>query len=141
MTINVSTLGGGGGAGFKLAPDLDFFANSVVNLSSPFLRISNINGSAGFATALSLTGKWVVSALSFSDLTSESMTIRLTVDGVVIWNSSRQSSTSFTLLGVAPAATVGCYDVPIICDSSLLLEIQTTADTAVTLNYLARPIL
>lgn len=121
----------------RLAPDLSF--PSGVGGSGAY-RITGIDGTGGLTTALSLTGgAFSVSLLEFTALTSENVTIKLTIDGVVIWNDTFVSGTSLPLLGVSEGAVGVAGEIQ--CESYFLLEIQTTTDTSVTLDYLARPIL
>lgn len=136
MTIRTSSFGGTGGIP-KLSPDLTFPAD--INANDGTLTISGIDGSAGLTTALSLTGKWSIGMLRFNSLTAENVTIKLTVDGIVIWDATQSiPSTFFQLLG--NVSTSSCREY-ISCNSSFLLEIQTATDTDCSLNYVARPIL
>lgn len=132
MTISTSSLGGGGALP-SLAPQLTFPEDT--NISGEF-SVTGINGSAGLVTALSLTDKWMVSFLEFENMTSELVTFKLTVDSVIIWNSTYSLvGTSKDLLGVTN------FSEPVKCNSTFLLEVQTATDTNITLNYRARPIL
>lgn len=130
MTINTNTLIGGGGLP-QLAPDLTY-------PGGPIRVVTGIDGSGGLATALSLTGKWAISYLRFINMGSEATTLKLTVDSVVIWNSSFTSGGTLSVLG---STTAGISDIPISCDASFLLEIQVASDADIDLNYIARPIL
>jgi len=80
----LSSVTGGGGGGIKLAPDLTF-PSSIIGVAG-YTRISGIDGSSGLTPALSLSGKFVIDLLEFSSLASETMTFRLTVDTVPIWD-------------------------------------------------------
>lgn len=136
----MSSIGGGtatsGGAGFRLAPDLTY--PSSKNSTNNFMRISPINASESLTTVLSLTGKFVLSHLVFSDQSAETNRYVLTVDGVVIWDASKTASTiSDFFLGKYGAAP----DIPIVCNTSILVQVKTTSDATITLVYLARPIL
>lgn len=136
MTILLSSLGGGGGLP-QLAPDLSFPAN--INANDGAITVTNIDGSSGLTTALSLSGKWSIGLLRFQSLTSESITIKLTVDGVVIWNTAlTPPSSNLVLLGNTSTSSTREFFQ---CESSLLLEIQTTTDSNCQLAYVARPIL
>ena len=136
MTILISSLGACGSLP-QLAPDLSFPAN--LNANDGVITVTNIDGSSGLTTALSLSGKWSISLLRFQNLTSESITVKMTVDGVVIWNTSLTPPSSIlTLLGhIGTSSTREFFQ----CESSLLLEIQTTTDNNCQLAYVARPIL
>lgn len=135
LTENV----GGGVGGFKLAPDLNYIANKASTASNA-IRISSIDPSAGFATALDLEGKFYVTLLILGNLnTSGSTDIKLTIDGVLIWDSSitnTNTSISLTMLGSTTSTQEAIY-----CESSLLLEVRKTDDSDIYLDYLARPIL
>lgn len=135
MTIKLSDISGGGGLP-KLAPDLTYPADRFDLSDDTFERITGIDGSAGLTTALSLTGKFYISLIRFQDLTLENITIRLTIDGVIIWDSTFLVGTSApqNLLGDTPSEVIQC-------NSSFLLEIATTTDNNCQLYYLARPIL
>jgi len=135
MTI---TVGGAGGL-VQLAPDLDFpskFSGTTIG----YVVILGIDAVGSLTTALSLTGKHAIDLLAFDGITAEEVTVKLTVDGVVIWNSTFTAASSIKLFGsnsVSNSSTVSSM----ICNDSLLLEIQTTADNSINLNYMARPIL
>lgn len=137
--INLSTVVGGASGLPQLAPDLTY--PSTLSGSSGFVTVAGIDGSSGLTTALSLSGKFAIDLLYFAGLALESMTFKLTVDGVVIWNSSFSvSGTSLSLFGAFNSAANSTTS-SMQCKNSLLLEIQTTSDTSVTLRYVARPIL
>lgn len=140
--INLAGFGGGGF--YKLAPDLNRIANQAApNLS--YLQIAGIDASGGLTTALSLTGKWLLTAAVFGLTSAELMTVRLTVDGVVIWRNSftSLSATGISLLGgnsniSGISGTIN--DAYIYCDETMLIEIETTSDTDIRFQYNARPI-
>ena len=135
MAIRLSGLGGSGGLP-KLAPDLTWPTDVVANQGYKSLSLTLTAGA--YNTALSLTGKFSVGVINFTSLISEQVDIRLTVDGVVIWNGGQViPSIEFTLLGDRSVA----FTQNISCNSSLLLEIQTATDTVCTLIHDARPIL
>jgi len=132
MTINLS--GKVGGQLPRLAPDLTFPTDK--SASGAVTKIVPVTVVAGvLSTTLSLTGKHVISAITYTGLVAEAMTHKLTVDGIVIWNDVGQSATSEILLSA---------DNPtdrIQCNSSILLEINTLTDTSITVAHDARPIL
>ena len=129
----------GGGGNIKLAPDLTF-PSSLANASA--IKSVSLNPSTGLITALSLTGKFVVDTLLFVGMTVETVTIKLTVDGVVIWNDTFTAATTLYLLSQqSSTGSLPGSSSSFTCDSSFLLEIQTATDTSVFLEYLARPIL
>ncbi len=128
-----------GGAGIELAPDLTF-PSRVVALTG-IERTTGINAVGALTEALGLAGKFSINLLRFESVTSESITIKLTVDGVVIWNSTfSNTNANINLLGSLQSITNTVVD-RIICKTSLSLEIQTTADASVDLAFLVRPIL
>jgi hypothetical protein len=124
----------------QLAPDLTYPGDRN-NLNFQTVEtISGINGSAGLVTALLLTEKSAFSYLAFTGTSAESMTVKLTIDGVVIWNSTfLATSSSQMLLGYARQGQ-GAPEM-YSCKETLLLEVQTASDTSISLDYLARPIL
>ncbi len=128
---------GGGGSGFRLAPDLNYIANKASAITNA-IRISSIDPSAGFATALDLEGKFYVTLLIFGNLnTSGTTDVKLTIDGVLIWDSSiTNTSSSLAMFGSTSSTQEAMY-----CESSLLLEVRKTDDSDIYLDYLARPIL
>lgn len=136
-TLLSSVIDGGGLS--QLAPDLTYPSSTVGNAG--YVRVA-LNPSVGLITALSLTGKYSIALLRFAQLTTEAVTVKLTIDGVVIWNdpASLPSGTVLRLLGMS---TGSADEIPetITCNASLLLEIQTATDASVNLEYLARPIL
>jgi len=142
MTINLNGLGGGGGGGFyKLAPDLDRIAEQATS-SAGFKTITGIDASGALTTVLSLTGKWLLTTAVLSGTLAESMTLKLTVDGVVIIDSTfTANSNGVAVLGLATAnITNPMLDAYGYCETSILLEVQTTSDTSIILQYNARPI-
>ena len=135
MSIKVGESSGGGG-NLKLAPDLTYPNRQGVSVTQ---TVSNVDCTGGLTTVLSLTGKFAISHMYLNGLTSgEAVTLKLTIDGVVIWDTSLVWPGSWmVLLG----RTQGQPDIVITCDSSLLLEVQTTSDNSINLIYIARPIL
>jgi len=119
----------------RLAPDLTF-PSRIAN--APYEEV-NINPVGSLTTALSLTGRYAIHLLYFTNLTAETVTVKLTVDGEVKWNDTFTSGTVMNLLGTS--STVSASSDSIECNSSLLLEIQTATDTSVNLRFLTRPIL
>ena len=142
MTIKLINKGGGGGSLPRLEPDLTF--PSSLTAFAGYKTITGINTAGVLATALSLTGKFYINALRFEDVNTETITIKLTIDGIVIWNDTFASTNPtiklFGRTGVDATATNETVE-SIQCNSSFLLEMQTVTDTAVILKYLARPIL
>lgn len=133
------TVGEGSGL-VKLAPDLTY--PSSLNGSSPHILVTGIDASSGLTNLLNLSGKYIVSALYILDLTAESITVKLTVDGVIVWNDTFVTSTILSLLSPSyNSESHPSYGPAIRCDSSFLLQLQTTSDADVSFRYLAMPIL
>lgn len=127
----------GGGVLPQLAPDLTYPSNKAFS-TTVYNEITGIDASGSLTVALSLTGKFTVSYLVFEDLTSEQITIKLTIDGDIVWNDTFTSGASQALLGnTTPFVIPELY----MCKSSFLLEVQTLTDTNISLIYQARPIL
>ena len=143
MTINTSNLTSSGLP--KLAADLLFFdrqANSAIMYST----ITIPDPSAGLVTALSLTGQYMINSVGVWNLAQENVTLKLTIDGTVIINNtflavSQSISVINSRAGRADNSVTQVGFAPIQCDSTFLLEIQTTADASVNLEYNVRPIL
>ena len=135
MTINTSGLGGGGLP--RLAADLLYPQNRAI-LGSQTYEITNIDASGGLTTALSLTGKYVINYISFKNVLLESMTIKLTVDGLVVWNSTFTAAAGTqSFIGGNSSTSI---PEAISCNTSFLLEVQMATDTSIDLEFLARPI-
>lgn len=126
----------------ELAPDTTYPSDKT-GANNP-RQITGIDGSSGLTTALSLSGKWAISYLAFSGMSVETVTVKLTIDGRVIWNDSFSNTITGVSSFLGDNTTAGqayVSDISIVCKSSFLLEIATTADANVTLQYLARPVL
>lgn len=138
MTIEV---GGAAGGLPKLAPDLTYPSNKSSNKN--YVYISGINAVGSLTTALSLTGKFSVSYLALGSVAAETITVKLTVDGVVIWNDTYANTATAinNFIGTFENLSDGAAEQAIQCESSFLLELQTTADTSVNVLYVAREIL
>lgn len=137
--IKLSTVVGGGGLP-KLAPELTYPADKLVG-GAVYKRISAIDASAGLTTILSLTGKFAVSYMAFLSITAEVNTIKLTVDGVIIWDTTYTPSATDNLIGATNTSALSPQDIVNGCDESFLLEYQTATDTNIVFDYLARPLL
>ena len=137
MTIEIGKAGGGLP---QLAPDLTYPADRKNLNVKTYKEITGIDASGGLTTALSLTGKFAVSLANFLNTTAESMTIKLTIDSVVIWNATFLATSGAQYILGDSGGGNGVAET-ILCNDSLLLEVQTTADTSINLQYMARPIL
>ena len=129
-------IGGDGGGGFILAPDLTFPSDLLV--SNGYKQITGIDATSGLTTALSLTGKFAISHAFFFSFTAETVTLKLTIDGKVIMNDTYTSGTSQLVIG--NESTSDRDHIISTCEDTFLLEIQTATDTSIILNYVARPI-
>ncbi|RKZ97224.1 MAG: hypothetical protein DRQ42_09815 [Gammaproteobacteria bacterium] len=138
MTVLTSGFLQNSGASLRFAPDLTW-PSRVTSAGVETAAALDMSGS--LQTALELTGKYAISYLNLYNLTAEVCTIKLTVDGVVIWNATFTPGTTLPLLGSIAGQANGNNDMVMQCDSSFLLEIQTAADTSIDLDYIARPIL
>ena len=138
MSELLSSITGGGGGLPRLAPDLTNPGDKVADAG--YKRIT-LDPSTGLITALNLTGKYVINLLRFNNITTEAVTIKLTIDGVIVWNdtNSLPAGNKLSLLGASNGAAEVTESIQ--CDTSLLLEIQTATDTQVEFEYVARPIL
>lgn len=139
MPTSLKNTIGGGGAGFKLAPDLNYLSSGG-NIKT----INGIDGSLGFTTALSLSGKFAVPHLKFEGTSSEQVSVRLTIDGAIIiddtFNTDANGISIFGgALGSGVTADLNAL-IPVV-ETHLLLEISTTTDSDVRLVYNARPII
>ena len=137
MTIKLSSKGGGGLP--KLAPDLTW--PSSLSASLGFVRVTGIDPSAGLTTALSLTGKHSINYIALTSLTVENITIKLTIDDLIVWDDSYVSAGANLYIFGSKGAANSMVSESIKCDTSFLLEVQTASDNNITLEYLARPIL
>jgi len=123
----------------RLAPDSTW--PSSLSGSTGYVEVTGINAVGSLTTALSLTGKYAIDYLRFDNLASESMTFKLTVDGVVIWNDTFTPSSTLRLFGLSNVGATGNIPSRMLCEDSFLMEVQTTADTSVHFYYVARPVL
>ena len=78
-----------------------------------------------------------MSLMALFGATNEFWNFRLTVDGVVIWDGGQTTTSGNIYLYGGQNGN----DIPFVCNSSLLLEVRSTSDTSVSMNYIARPIL
>lgn len=135
----------GATSGLELAPDTSYISNlagSATAGASTYAQTGNIDGTNGLVTAISLTGRYIISAISITNATTQNYTFKLTVDGVVIWNSSNTFETDSNIFGnIATTISSNSNSDSFICNSSLLLETSSTTDTSYRINYIARPIL
>ena len=129
----------GGGGGIKFAPDLNF--PSSLSPGSGYSQVSGINATGGLTTVLSLSGKFTIDVLWFSSLNAETITIRATLDGELLWDDTFNCTAKIYLLGGLGISSGVSGPISTICEESFTLEIQTTTDPDIDFNYLVRPIL
>ena len=133
--IKLNNLSSGGGLP-ELAPDLTYFAEGT-NIASV-----TVDASAALTVGLSLTGKYAISFLQISNIaaTLDTKEIKLTIDGVVIWDSTDFNSfTELTIFGSESSSSSVAESIQ--CKESFLFEYRTPGDTLTTLNYLVRPLI
>lgn len=141
-----TVIGGGSGAGVTLAPDLNYISNNA-SQATPYQVITGIDGTSGPATALSLSGRFIVPLMAFNNMSDGDVDISLTVDGTQIINDS------FTLSGgtADQIASIiggigsntnqqGFASPEFLVQDSLLLTISHTVDVSIQLAFIARPI-
>jgi hypothetical protein len=135
MTIRTSSLGASGSLP-RLAPDLTLPATSN-SPNNMLTNITGINPSAGLTTVISITGtKGYIPFLSLFNLLSENYTIKLTIDGVVIWNDVKNVGSATTqFIGNGATLDVAPFN------DSFLFEVQSTTDTSISCSFLMRKIL
>ena len=134
LTIKV----GAGGGLPKLAANLTYPNSKSTN--NNYITVSGIDATGSLTTLLSLTGKYSIPWLQIQNMLAEAVTVKLTIDSVVIWNESyTNAGTGQSNFFGSPDNQAGVAEA-MQCDSSLLFELQTTTDTSVILNYLARPL-
>ena len=132
-------LGGDAQALPRLAPDLLYLSSKLYTDNN--VKLVTLTNTTSLVTALQLTGKWLISRLAFVTISnSGTVTVRLTIDGEVIWDTSVTGihNQSIILLGDGGAGTMA--NETYMCNSSLRLEVMHSTDTTMNLNYLARPI-
>ena len=123
----------------QLAPNLTWPADT--NGESAITTVTGIDPSAGLTTVLSITStKGYISYAALGGVLSEAFTIKLTIDGVIIWNDSKTMVSSTSILIGGSSTTNLMYDV-VQFDDSFLLEVQSATDTNISFSYLLRKIL
>lgn len=128
------------GAGSRLAIELDFMetrAATTVNYEQQGL----IDASAGLTTLLSLTGRWEIQWFGLSAILANDIDhLKLTIDGVVICSQDGLSSNATTWYPFGPVDGDNGF-AHYMCDSSLLMEVEMSTDTAITFSWAVRAIL
>jgi hypothetical protein len=145
MPISLKAAQGGGGLP-KLAPELSR-ATKDQGISLALQTAEQ--------QALSLTGKWAVSALGLNiagTWPGGNIGVRMVIDGQTIWNSAvatnaaSSSGAAYVLYGIPTPRGTGASphspEFAFLVDSGLQLYITLPAGaTAISLQYTARPIL
>lgn len=131
-------IGGGDGAVLpRMAPDLLYL--STKQCTGLQYKTVSMTGTTSLVTALQLTGKWAIQQLSLASMVAGSLTVKLTIDGETIWNTT-VPTTSNEVAMLGGAASSFWVDEAYMCNSSLKLEVKHSVATTMSLNYLARPI-
>ncbi|MCP4395676.1 MAG: hypothetical protein GY804_15620 [Alphaproteobacteria bacterium] len=137
MTIKLDDFSSGGST-LKLKENLTYPSTITGDIQT--VVVSNTN--LGLTTALSLVGKFSISLLNVLGITqTDTLTVKLTVDGDVIWNddSTVQSTNRALWTGNETDNHLQARS-PFGCDETLLLEVQTSTDSSVSLEYILEPI-
>jgi len=122
-----------------LAPDLT--APTTWDGLAPTTTITGIDASSGLTTVLSLPdASGYITWLNFGSMTAEDYTIKLTIDGAVIWNDVWTVTGSTAQLIGAASTAAKVYD-PVAFNNSFLLEIQSTSDNNICATYMRRKLL
>ena len=127
----LSSIVGGGGLP-QLAPDLTWPSRRVSSstLTEQVLAI-DVSGVV-LQEVLNKNGKFFLEALFFDSLSAGVVSVKLTIDGVIIFNDSYTSSTADVLVdNDSPSER---FEVK----SNITLEYATAVDTNITLNYVLR---
>ena len=124
----------------EFAPDLDWPEKKVQG-NNGFITTSPIDCRGALTPVLSLSGKFELLGLRLFQLVAEPTTVKLTVNGVVIWNVTYTTGTLNVLLGgnTFNGGDTGGGSGKFI-KQSLLLEVESVTAEFVTLDYVARPI-
>ena len=123
----------------QLAPELGYpsLAGNANNRS-----ITGINLTTTLSTVMEVSGKWHISYLTaaFGAL-GVNVRIKLTVDGVPIWDSTKALSTTVIqhLLGLYDNIPIR-YDPVYMFNSTFKLEMSASVPTTLRIDFGARPI-
>ena len=128
------------GGQIQLGADLTF-PSTITDYDDGIISVVGIDTTSGLTEVLGLTGKYSIQHLNFTSMSLESAQIKLTVDGVVIWDDTFVLGDPTLLLYGASTNSGAGLDSPFVCQSSLSLEIQMSVDTDINFKYLVRKIL
>ena len=121
----------------ELAPDLTFPSAKATGADTYRTSAVTDYSTGGLVEAFDLTGPGVFSHLSVSGLTAEEITLKLTVDSVVIWSDTWTCGTGELLFGGDEGATIA---VPEMAHFATSFKFEmTTVDSAVSVLYAWRP--
>lgn len=134
----VGGIGGSRGA-VRLAPDLNFPKDKVDGFT--LIEVTGINASGGLTTILSLTGKFIINGLLVKGLLADRINqVKLTVDGVVIWDvDPLTNAATEPYIGTSLSAH-DAYIEHVVCEDSFLFEMHV-GGAVLDVQYAVRPIL
>ena len=121
----------------KLAVELTSFSSRN---AQGFVFVGSLDTTGALTEVLALTGKFEISMIVLASILANDLRkVKLTIDGVVVWNEVGLSanSTTHALLGQSTTQNWLHYLV----EESLSLELECATDTSINLNYHIRPIL
>jgi hypothetical protein len=129
---------GGGSALPKLAPDLTWPDDS--GTAGSIVSLNGVNVQGSLQTALLAEGTFSFDYLRISANTIELTTVKLTIDGEVIWNSVDFTPGSQIFLYNADGTGALAGEGGKLVEETFLLEMETLTDTSININYILRPI-
>lgn len=120
------------GVPIQLAPDLLALERRSGGGVSMY-EVDTVTMVAGVESAiLTLTGKYSTSYLELRSLVSESMRVRMELDGVEIWDSTITTGSTWSLYNaIADQNFLPAFQV----NSSLVLYLTTTTDTSIDVYH------
>ena len=122
-----------------LGPDLDFPKDKADG--SIYVSVGGIDATGGLTTVLSLTGRFLVLNLVLNDIIASNIaTIKLTVDGVVVWNVDPLTNSATEPYIGRPIFSPDAVMEPVGCESSFLFQVQMDSDTDISVLYVVRPL-
>lgn len=127
----------------RFAPDLDWPSRLSGQAAEQPFETNTFDPSGTLTEALGLSGKFAIYGLMLQSMpVAELCTVKLTVDGEIIWNAVdfTPGFGNILLLGDITVSASNSHFAPFMCESLLSLEVQTAADNSVILQYLVRPI-
>lgn len=123
----------------RMAPDLLYLSSKPSTDTAD--NSVTLTSTTSLVTALQLTGKWSISRMHlWVQANSGTVTVRLTIDGDVIWDTS-VTNISNQVIAMLGSTSSSWATETYMCNSSLKLEVMhSIANTTMALRYLARPI-